>query len=438
MKLISLIKSLKAKPQDKLFIKEVFDFKHFPSSVREWNNSIFVYNKNALRIIPNTTKSAIKLIKSYFYLYNKGLEKKLRANNFFNRFRKLSSNRIYISNGEFKHTNNKVIITLYLFNRQKNNFLLTLKKWYIKKYLKKIFGLKKNFLMKKFVNKNEKLSFKIILLKRLEVINIKGLKALKKANEDKHNVLKVLNELNNKKTNKIQNYKAISDYVNNFYRKLLKKSLKKIEIYIYYKQLIYINNSKLNYTYLQYLKNYLQVLYNKNVEFNFVNLKKFYLNSNILSESIMLKITKNRKKLLKFLNILANKVKIQKKKYFLGEKIKGINLEGILEDYFSEDEFISGDISDFSEEKGLINNLKYRHITGFRLEAKGRLTKRYTASKSMSKLRYKGNLLDIDSSYRGLSTLLLNGNIKSNVQYTKLNSKSRIGSFGIKGWVSGN
>jgi len=35
MKLISLIKSLKAKPQDKLFIKEVFDFKHFPSSVRE-------------------------------------------------------------------------------------------------------------------------------------------------------------------------------------------------------------------------------------------------------------------------------------------------------------------------------------------------------------------------------------------------------------------
>jgi hypothetical protein len=28
--------------------------------------------------------------------------------------------------------------------------------------------------------------------------------------------------------------------------------------------------------------------------------------------------------------------------------------------------------------------------------------------------------------------------LKSNLQYTKLKSKSRIGSFGIKGWISGN
>jgi hypothetical protein len=81
----------------------------------------------------------------------------------------------------------------------------------------------------------------------------------------------------------------------------------------------------------------------------------------------------------------------------------------------------------------VINNLKYRHVTGFRLEAKGRLTRRYTASRSISKLRYKGNLLDIDSSYRGLSSVMLKGNLKSNVQYTKLRSKTRIGSFGIKG-----
>lgn len=433
MKLISLIRAFKAKKQNKLFIEKVYDFKHFPSSVREWNNSIFVYNKNALRIIPNTTKSAIKLIKSYFDLYNQSIEEKLRVKNFFNRFRRFSSNKIYISNGEFKHTNNKVIITLYLFNRQKNNFLLTLKKWYIKRYSKKKLGLKNELLMKKLGFKKdyrkENLSFKIILLKRLETLNIKGLKALKKANKDKHNVLKVLNELN-KKTNKIKNYKAVSDYINNFYRNLIKKSLKKIEIYFYYKQLIYINNSKLNYTYLQYLKNYLQVLYNKNVEFNFVNLKKFYLNSNILSESIMLKITKNRKKLLRFLNKLSNKVLTRKKNYFLGKDFEAIELKRIIDDY-NEDDF-------YEDEKNIINNLKYTHVTGFRLQAKGRLTKRYTASKSMYKLRYKGNLTDLDSSYRGYYTVLLNGNIKSNLQYTKLNSKTRIGSFGIKGWLSGN
>jgi hypothetical protein len=72
------------------------------------------------------------------------------------------------------------------------------------------------------------------------------------------------------------------------------------------------------------------------------------------------------------------------------------------------------------------------------MEASGRLTRRYTASRSISKLRYKGNLLNIDSSYRGLSSVLLKGNLKSNLQYTKLKSKTRIGSFGLKGWVSGN
>jgi hypothetical protein len=84
-------------------------------------------------------------------------------------------------------------------------------------------------------------------------------------------------------------------------------------------------------------------------------------------------------------------------------------------------------------EKLILKNTKYKHVTGFRIEANGRLTRRYTASRSISKLRYKGNLLNIDSSYRGLSSVLLKGNLKSNLQVTKLKSKTRIGSFGIKG-----
>jgi hypothetical protein len=34
--------------------------------------------------------------------------------------------------------------------------------------------------------------------------------------------------------------------------------------------------------------------------------------------------------------------------------------------------------------------------------------------------------------------VMLRGNLRSNLQYSKLKSKTRIGSFGIKGWVSGN
>merc|ERR1712169_47669 len=60
-------------------------------------------------------------------------------------------------------------------------------------------------------------------------------------------------------------------------------------------------------------------------------------------------------------------------------------------------------------ESYIINNLKYKHITGFRLEAKGRLNKRFTASRSLNKISYKGNLLNLDSSYKGLSTILLKG-----------------------------
>jgi len=73
-----------------------------------------------------------------------------------------------------------------------------------------------------------------------------------------------------------------------------------------------------------------------------------------------------------------------------------------------------------------------------RLEASGRLTRRYTASRSVSKIRYKGNLVNVDSSYNGLSTVILKGNLRPNLQYSKLKSKTRIGSFSLKGSVSGN
>ena len=392
--------------------------KHFPSLVRQWDNVIYVYNKNTLCVLPNTTKFAIKLIKAYFSLYNKNIEIKIRTLKMLNRSRKFSSNKIYLSNGEFKHTNNKVIITLYLFNRQKNNYLLKLKIGYLEKWYEK------NYKSKNLSNKE--INLKQILLKRLKTINIKGLIALKKANRYKHNILNILNNINDK--NNLQNYKAISDYINKFYKKLIRKSLRKIEMYIYYRQLILINKSKLNYTYLKYLEDYLKTIFNKNVEFNFVNLKHFYLNSNILSESILLKITRNRRSLLRYLNKLTNKVKIHTKNLYSSEILDVINL-GEKKNLNQETYLL---------EKHIINSLKYKHVTGFRLEAKGRLTRRYTASKSVYKFKYKGNLVDIDSTHRALSTVLLKGNIKSNVQYTKLNSKSRIGSFGIKGWVAGN
>jgi hypothetical protein len=246
------------------------------------------------------------------------------------------------------------------------------------------------------------------------LIESKVIKSLDKLNNNK---ILLLNTLELHKDKEVVNNKILSKYIIIFYKILIKKFLDKSLLYDYYKQLTIINESKFNYNYLQYLKKYLEKIYKKNVEFNLINLRRFYLNSDILLESITLKIRKNRRKILKFLNNLKRKVKIRNKKNLYQLALNKLNINQDKNLY----------------EKIISNNVKYRHITGFRLEASGRLTRRYTASRSIFKYRYKGNLLNIDSSYKGLSSVLLKGNLKSNIQYTKLKSKTRIGSFGIKG-----
>ena len=125
--MLDLFKLNSRESKEKKVIVDKKTSKHFPSSVREWNNSIYVFNKNSLNLIPSTTISVIKIIKSYFSLFNKDLERKMRTKRLLLRLRRLSSNKVYLSKGEFKHTNNKVSINLYMFNRQKYNYLSRIK-----------------------------------------------------------------------------------------------------------------------------------------------------------------------------------------------------------------------------------------------------------------------------------------------------------------------
>ena len=395
--MLNLFKLYNNKTEKKIINSQEKHNKHHPSAVREWNNSIYVFNKNAINLIPQVTELATKLIKSYFNLYNLKLERKIRSSRLLGRLRKLSSSKIYVSNGEFKHTNNKVVITLYLFNRQKFNLEKKIRKGFYKAW-----------------------SNQDVLYRRWLLLQAKALQSIKKWNKKKFVLIDIMESYI--KNKQILDYKDLSKYIILFYKKLLKKSFDKYFLHKYYEQLIFINKSKFNYNYLQYLKKYLEKIYNKNVEFNLVNLRHFYLNSDILSESITLKIRKNRRKLLKYLNTLKRKVKVRNKKNIYYQPILN-KLNNVDKKHL---------------EEVVLRNIKYKHVTGFRLETSGRLTRRYTASRSVSKLRYKGNLLNIDSSYRGLSSVLLKGNLKSNLQYTKLKSKTRIGSFGIKGWVSSN
>jgi hypothetical protein len=90
-----------------------------------------VFNKNTLGLIPQAAISTIKLIKGSLNVYNSNIERMLRRTNILRRSRRLSSHKTYVSNGEFKHTNDKLIITLYTYNRQKYNYLSRLKKKYL-------------------------------------------------------------------------------------------------------------------------------------------------------------------------------------------------------------------------------------------------------------------------------------------------------------------
>lgn len=337
----------------------------------------------------------MSIIKEFFTFFNKNLEKNLRTRRLALRLKRLSSNKIYFSKGEYKHNNNKVLINLYIFNRQKSNYLNRLKKIYL--------------------SKKNKRDFKLYLIKTLKNIYKKGFFNLKKINNNKYLLVKALNIVEKNENYKINNFRNLSYYSTFFYKKLLYNFMKKFRLYYTYKQLVYLNESKLNYTYLRLLKKYLEILYNKNVEFNIINLKRFYLNSDILSETIRLKIIKN-KKIRKLFSIVKDKIKIQKKEIFSGLSLKKVAF-----------------LENQTNENFVLNNLKYRHVTGFRLQAKGRLTQRFTASRSVTKVKYAGNLMNIDSSYRAMSSVLLKGNLKSNIQYTKLNTKSKLGSFGIKG-----
>nr|YP_010951122.1 ribosomal protein S5 [Trichophyton soudanense]YP_010951138.1 ribosomal protein S5 [Trichophyton violaceum]YP_010951153.1 ribosomal protein S5 [Trichophyton yaoundei]QUL58736.1 ribosomal protein S3 [Trichophyton kuryangei]WML69519.1 ribosomal protein S5 [Trichophyton soudanense]WML69534.1 ribosomal protein S5 [Trichophyton violaceum]WML69549.1 ribosomal protein S5 [Trichophyton yaoundei] len=345
--------------------------------VRDWKNSIYTFNKNSLNNIIEANKLINKLIDGYFNLYNFKLEEKIRSSNAFKKNVNISKNKILISLGQFKHTNDLINITIYFYNRQLITYNSILKRY--SNFLKQ-----KNFLIKKNLRLIKKLSLKII----------------KRESELKNLLLKTIED-----KNKLNNIKL------NVYKDFLEKSLEKEFIYLYLIILIFINKSKFNSYYLHNLTNLIKKIYKKNIQFNFINLKYHYLNSDIFTKVLLLKLSAIKSKVLESLSSSIKKVKVIENRNVIDNSkyLKGI----------------------------ILDNIKYKRVSGVRLEASGRLTKRFTASRSLSKLKYKGSLINIKSSENFESSALIRGNFRPNLEYTKLNSTTRIGSYGIKGWVGG-
>jgi len=233
--------------------------------------------------------------------------------------------------------------------------------------------------------------------------------------------------------------------------------------------LFWFNQNKFKMNLIEKLSNLVKNLYNKEVVFNIVNLKKMHLSSDIYTQAVVLKLKNRDNKLYRVLKSSLRKIKIPNfskineknnkpnKDEFIDNKIRNslINsmftkedvkdpLNNLLLNFFPSAENLQKSVV----KKGYVKNcsislkdyvlmyLKHIKVRGIRVEAKGRLTRRFTASRSVFKMKWKGGLKNVDSSFKGLSTIMLRGYIKSNAQYSFISSKNRNGAFGVKGWVS--
>jgi hypothetical protein len=78
-----------------------------------------------LKLLPATDKTIYNLLNAYF---NLSPSRVYNTNNMSNRLKRLSMIRIFIGKPEMKHNNNKVIITVYTYNRKKVYLLIKIKK----------------------------------------------------------------------------------------------------------------------------------------------------------------------------------------------------------------------------------------------------------------------------------------------------------------------
>ena len=424
--------------------------RHYPPANKEWFNSIYVYNNNTTKLLPTLDKVTLKLVKSYFNFYSRKLEKKIKSRRLRIRGRRLSTNRILISRAELKHTNDKVVITIYVYNRQKEY------------YFNKIIRIATiNNILPNII--------------KIKIIKKKSLKIKSRVNKQKKIVWKTLGLLNTSKADSNKFKKYDTSYLKHYVTRSLRKEM--LSIYLW--QLVSFNESKFEKRYLLPLTSLVRKVYNKKVEFNLVNLKYLYLNSYILSETLVTKIRNRKNRLLRVLDTslwmlklpFIDRSALYEEIYNRKRKLQNLKVDNTTDNLISLKSNLKSQFSDLLE-RSLINtdpkdsiyklkdfklyqaqNLVYcnypsflvntifksirnKSVSGIRLEVAGRLTRRNRADRALFKLRYIGNIKNMDSSYKGLSAVLLRGYAKSNLQYTKLKSRIRIGSFGLKGWVS--
>lgn len=248
-----------------------------------------------------------------------------------------------------------------------------------------------------------------------------------------------------------------------------------------YDLLYSLNQYKFNkLVFLPILSNILTKILGKKIEYNIINLKSIAYNTDLFTNALAFKLKKRRINYIKNMFSILNRAYLPSTNTIKERSIlKGKDKLDLYQDQYKDLKIISnmgassnnnlssllyeaaensinkieagqvesagvastqvtGRNTSFDNIHNLIyKKVGYKNMAGIRLEVKGRLTKRYRADRSIYSLKWKGGLKNIDSSFRGLSSVLFRGNSKSNVSYSIAQSKRRIGAFAVKGWIGG-
>lgn len=434
-------------------IADIRKTKYLPSFSEEWKDTIYSYNKNTIKNIPSHHLNIHKIIQSYFNLYFSN-----KKNNNNKRFiypgkyitmkrRRNLLRKIYVSNPDIQYTNNKAIITLFTLNRERN--------YLFKKYVK-VNKKIQNYLMQRylFLYKNNIIN----LYNVFEGTNFSLLSKLKLWDKNKFIQYKL------KYLSKFLLLKNL--YLKKVWSRIIKTFLKRHLIFLRKYELLYsLNQLKFNkLTLLNKLSLLLNKILGKKIEYNIINLKSIIFNSDLFTQALALKFKKRKsfnykKNILSILgrvnfpdsdlthseggNYILNKYKDGKILSYLSPrtsawaKLESINNHKNLDNLIvCTQTHCNSHTTDNNTNKNIhkeiFNSIQYKNIEGIKIETNGRLTKRYRADRSVHYRKWKGGLQKTS-----LHSTLFRGNVNPNISYSIANNTRRVGSFAIKGWISG-
>jgi len=474
---LTIIKN-KKKLQSNIEKNEYKNIIYYPSSSKEWFGNIYSFNKAYIKSLIVYDVNINKLFRSYYNIVQdkiKIMYKRRRSNR-----GRYSANKVYVSRAELKHTNTTLSIIVYTYNKQLSSIEINIRRFliitkelqvltensvrYIIAHMGKIINLSKNKTqISKFIYEKDDRNDYVYDEKgnrRSAYIETKWNRVVPLL-KNNFFFFQFFNKVFFKITDNLFNYCDINanfkkvDIMSRSYINMLKELLDLQKIFFNNTKSINFNKSKFHQLFLSWNKlgiiNVIQKIYGKKVEIKIIDLKSIHLNSDLFSSAIALKL-RDRKN--KAVNVLRRAI-IQM------VKIPDLHTLITFDDYIGNTYINNIDINNINNESnknvdrtginntmgtittsgGIITNkilniLKQQVVSGVRFEASGRLTRRLTAMRAVFKYRYVGSLKNIRSSFNNKPSRMLRGYVKSNSQYTIINSKTRNGSFGLKGWVS--